>query len=65
MSGYRVYLDGKEWCDMKDKDEAVDYADWLVSMPYYDPEAKGDGSCVVDLDSGDSLFEASRTDFGI
>lgn len=60
---FRIELDGEYWCDMDTLDEAVDYAGWLVEMPWHAPEAKGDSVRVIDTDTGIVEFTGDRTDF--
>lgn len=60
---YQLSVSGKEWWTTDDREEILDYARHLVEMSPYEPEVKTTNSKVVDLSTGEVLYEGVRTKF--
>ncbi len=59
---YKLFADGEDWRSSDHFTELVDYAKWLVEMPWHEPEAKASVSTVVDTQTGEVIYDGKRTD---
>jgi len=48
------------WCELDDRAEAIEYAEWLVKMPLHAPEAKADWFQIIDTHADDDGTHQSR-----